>query len=66
MIGAYIGWLNWQMAVGRIQATILKKQEAGQTVPLWLVKHENHLRGILLVALMGGIALIGYWAGAAL
>ncbi|PVB62633.1 hypothetical protein [Labrenzia sp. 011] len=64
-VGLYVGWLDWKILKGLLQAAEAKNRQAGGDggVP---ARYKTLLGVVIFVVPVIGFPVIGYWAASAL
>ena len=61
-LGFYLGWIDWKILKGMVQAAELKNKERGGDGG-FAAKFKTPLNWIVFVIPVIGFPIIGYWAG---
>jgi hypothetical protein len=64
-VGLYIGWLDWKILKGILQASETKNRQAGGDGGA-VAKHKALLGALIFGVPVIGFPIIGYWAARAL
>jgi len=64
-VGLYIGWLDWKILKGILQAAETKNRQAGGDGGV-AARHRALLKALIFGVTMIGIPVIGYWAASQL
>lgn len=64
-IGAYIGWLDWNILKGMLQAAEMKNRQGGGDGG-FAAKYKAPLSWLIFVIPVIGFPIVGYWAGSSL
>jgi len=63
--GLYLGWLDWKILKGVIQAAEMKNRQGGGDGG-FAAKYKTPLSWIVFLVPVIGFPVIGYWAGVGL
>lgn len=66
VLGIYLGWLNYRLLLGFLQAAVTKRKELDPAVNGWVELAEPTIRKLIFALTIIGIPIIGYLAGAEL
>lgn len=64
-IGGYLGWLDWKILKGMLQAAEMKNRQGGGDGG-FAAKYQTPLSWLIFVVPVIGFPIIGYWAGSSL
>ncbi len=65
LVGLYVGWLDYRILKGMLQAAETKNRQAGGDGGA-LAKHRALLRALIFGVPVIGFPIIGYWAASLL
>ena len=63
-VGLYLGWLNYRLLIGYLQAAVTKRKERSPAKVSWVEQADPMFRKIIFVLTFVGIPVVGYLAGA--
>ncbi|AEV37936.1 hypothetical protein PSE_3430 [Pseudovibrio sp. FO-BEG1] len=66
VMGIYLGWLNYRLLLGFMEAAINKGRERNPTEKGWVELAEPTIRKVIFTLTIIGIPIIGYLAGASI
>ncbi len=64
VMGIYLGWLNFRLLLGFMEAAINKEKERNPIETGWVEQAEQTIRKVIFTLTIIGIPIIGYLAGA--
>ncbi len=64
-IGLYIGWLDWKILKGIVQAAETKNRQAGGDGGV-AARFRAQISAVIFVVTVIGFPVIGYWAASSL
>lgn len=65
VIGLYVGWLDWKILKGMLQAAEMKNRQAGGDGGA-AVRYKALLSALIFGIPVIGFPIVGYWAASAL
>lgn len=65
-VGLYLGWLNYRLLIGYLQAAVTKRKERNPTEVSWVEQADPMLRKLIFALTFIGIPVVGYLAGSGL
>lgn len=65
-VGLYLGWLNYRLLIGYLQAAVTKRKERNPTGVSWVEQADPMLRKLIFALAFIGIPVVGYLAGSGL
>lgn len=66
VLGIYLGWLNYRLLLGFMEAAINKGKERNPAERSWVELAEPTIRKVIFALTIIGIPIIGYLAGASI
>ncbi len=66
VMGIYLGWLNYRLLLGFMEAAINKDREQNPAEKGWVELAEPMIRKVIFTLTIIGIPIIGYLAGASI
>lgn len=64
-VGLYVGWLDWKILKGLLQALEMKSKETSEKKSL-LVEYKTLFEVLVFLVPMVGCPIVGYWAASQL